>query len=409
MNAGSLDVAVRTGGRDAVTWYCYLLLGYLTYLLSIQGNILPFLREELGLSYRAASLHTSAIAVGILVVGLLGDRAVTRLGRRAMLMVSGLGAALATILLTLSPAAPASIASCFLIGLFGGFIPVMVPAILSDIFGSRRDIAFAESNAMSYAFAIMAPLLSGLAAWLGWSWRMPMLAGAAAGIVIVALYWRQPVPPTRATREATARPLPLAFWCYFVVLGRAVAVEFSILLWAPSYLETVVGLTPTAAATGTAAFFVAMLAGRVAGAPLFGLFPTRRLYLAAAAVTLVGFALYRGSPDATLAIAGLFVVGLGVALLFPLALSFGIGVAGEAADRGGARLMLAPGLAILLNPPIHRPADDPGAHGRRRRRLPRRRGRAPPDGPGRAALGGRPTSRHHRRRHRRRPSRRRRC
>ena len=63
----ALDAGVRPGGRDAVTWYSYLLLGYFTYVVSIQGNILPFLRDELDLSYRAVSLHTSAIAVGIIL------------------------------------------------------------------------------------------------------------------------------------------------------------------------------------------------------------------------------------------------------------------------------------------------------------------------------------------------------
>ena len=35
---------------------------------------MPFLQAEFALSYRAVSLHSSAIAVGIILVGLLGDR-----------------------------------------------------------------------------------------------------------------------------------------------------------------------------------------------------------------------------------------------------------------------------------------------------------------------------------------------
>ena len=51
-------------------------------------------------------------------------------------------------------------------------------------------------------------------------------------------------------------------------------------------------------------------------------------------------------------IAGLFIVGLGISLLFPLALSFAMGSAGAAADRASTRVMLAPGLAILVSPPL---------------------------------------------------------
>src|SRR5206468_12142657 len=83
--------------RDRAIWYCYLMLGMFTYLLNIQGNIIPFLKSELGLSYRAVGLHSSAIAVGMIVVGLFGDRATRRPGRRRILLLSGGGASTPTI------------------------------------------------------------------------------------------------------------------------------------------------------------------------------------------------------------------------------------------------------------------------------------------------------------------------
>src|SRR5215475_10845336 len=116
--------------RDRATWYCYLMLGMFTYLLNIQGNIIPFLKSELGLSYRAAGLHSSSIAVGMIVVGLFGDRVTRHLGRRRTLLLSGGGAAVGALLLSLSSAAWASIGSCALIGACGALIPSMVPAIL---------------------------------------------------------------------------------------------------------------------------------------------------------------------------------------------------------------------------------------------------------------------------------------
>ncbi len=209
-----------------------------------------------------------------------------------------------------------------------------------------------KSNAVSYAFAIMAPVLIGLCAWLGWDWRLAVLAGAAAGVAIVASFHRYPVPASRETPEEAAVPLPPAYWCYLVALGMSVAVEFSILLWAPAYLEKVLGLTASWAAIGTAAFFAGMLIGRVIGTALFHVVSIRRLFFATSALTLAGFALYWGVSDPRIAIVGLFVVGLGVASLFPLVLSFAIAAAGPAADRGSARVMLAPGLAVLTAPPL---------------------------------------------------------
>ncbi len=346
-------VAVRPSGRDAVTWYAYLLLGYYAFIVSLQGNILPFLREELGLTYRDVSLHTSAIAAGVMVVGFFGERAIRVLGRRRTLVAATVGSAAAMVALTLAPVVAVSLGACFLFGLIGALIPVIVQAVIADFEGQRRDVAIAESNAMACLFGTAAPIVTGMAVWLGSGWRMAVLAGVAAGLVTLASFRRLPIPEGGSARTAgDGGRLPFAYWCYWAVLGLGVAVEFAAILWAPAYLEQVVGLEPSAAAMAATAVFAGMLVGRVGGAALFRLFPIRRLFFAAAATVFVGFAAYRGSAEPIVAVGGLFVLGLGVALLFPLALSFAMTAAGPAAQRGSARILIASGLAIMLGPPL---------------------------------------------------------
>jgi MFS family permease len=96
-----------------------LTLGFFTYLLNIQGNILPFLKAELGLSYRAVSLHSSALAAGLIAVGLFGDRVIRRYGRRRAVRLGAAGISAGAVLLCLAPAAWASIGSCALMGRWG--------------------------------------------------------------------------------------------------------------------------------------------------------------------------------------------------------------------------------------------------------------------------------------------------
>lgn len=353
MNAATgLAVADQTMRRDAVTWYAYLLLAFFTYLVSIQGNIIPFLQADLGLSYREVSLHASAIAVGTITVGLFGDRLIRPFGRRLMLAVSAFGCAGGAILLCLAPAAWASVGACLAIGLFGAFIPAIVSAVLSDIHGPRRDIAYAESNALCYAFAIMAPLIAALAALMGWNWRLGLASGAAAGIAIALRFIRTPIPENQQPAKQGEARLPPAFWAYWAMLSFGVALEFAVLLWAPAYLEKVIGLSPPAAAIGAGGFFAAMLIGRTVGVRLFRMFSLRNLFFGAAITTLVGFVAYWGSSEPIVAIPGLFVVGLGIAMLFPLILSFAMAAAGSASDRAATRTMVGPGVALLLTPPL---------------------------------------------------------
>lgn len=54
--------------RRISTWYCWLLTGFYLYSVNLPGNVVPFLQAEFALSDCAVSLHSSAIAVGIILV-----------------------------------------------------------------------------------------------------------------------------------------------------------------------------------------------------------------------------------------------------------------------------------------------------------------------------------------------------
>jgi fucose permease len=347
--------AAAGGGlvRDRVTWYAYLALAYQTYVISMQGNILPFLKTELGLTYGEVSLHTSAVAVGAFVAGFGGEYVIRRLRRARTLTLSLCGAAIGALLLALAGAAWQSVAACLVIGLFSAFIPAMVNAILFDIHGPRRDLAYAESNAICYAFAIVVPLVTSLATAMHWNWRVAILLGVAVGLVIAVVFRRTPVPDNKRARESDGTPLPAAYWAYFTMLGLAVAIEFAAILWAPSYFEKVVGLSTPVAAAAASAFFAAVLIGRSSGAFIFRLFPRPAIYFGAAILVLVGFAAYWGGTRwPVVAVAGLFVIGLGVSNLFALIIGFAMDMAGAASDRASARAIVAPGVAILASPPL---------------------------------------------------------
>ena len=80
-------------------------------------------------------------------------------------------------------------------------------------------------------------------------------------------------------------------------------------------------------------------------------------------VTCLGFLIYWGLPLPPAAIVGLFVLGLGVALLYPLTLGLAMGAAGTRADTASARAALAGSFGILVTPALlGRLADKVGLH-----------------------------------------------
>jgi predicted MFS family arabinose efflux permease len=336
--------------RDSGTWASYLALALFSYFLNIQGNIIPFLRDELALSYREVSLHPAALAAGLIVCGLFGERVVAWCGRRGALVLGFVGTCGGALLLSLAQTATVSIAGCLLMGAPGGLVLVVVPAALAERHGADRSIALGEANAASYIASLTATVAMGLFTAIGLDWRNGLALGIELTAVALARHAGDPLPAARPHGERGAGRLPAAYWAYWATLSCVIALEYCTLLWSPEVLERVQGLSRASAATMAGAFSAAMLTGRLFAAPLLRRVGAPSLFFSSLALTLPGFLLYWGVRQPALSVAGLFVLGLGIALLYPLALGFAIGVAGKLGDAASARASLASGVAILSMP-----------------------------------------------------------
>jgi predicted MFS family arabinose efflux permease len=244
-------------------------------------------------------------------------------------------------------------------GALGGLLPAIVPAVLADLHGPRRAEAYAGQAIVAYVFGLAAPLLAGAAIWAELGWRAAVLFGAVAGIAILLAFRRMALPEV-AQNNATLAPaleegqekrtLPAAYWAYWALLVASCALEFCLLFWAPSYLERIAGFEPALAATAAAGFPLGMLIGRIALRTLVARVALRLLLIGALALTFAGFLIYWGVSWPPAAVAGAFVIGLGVAPLYPLVTDFAIGAAPKSRDLAAMRLAIAFGLALLLAP-----------------------------------------------------------
>jgi MFS family permease len=339
--------------RDRFTWLAYLMLGYYAYFQAATGPLMPFLRTELGLSYGLGGLHFSAFALGMITTGLTADRVTGRLGRCQIFWGGAAGMAAGAVLLTLGRHAAVTICGAAIMGLFGSLLLITIQASLSDRHGERRAIAFTESNVVASVCATLAPLCVGglQQAGIGWRGGLWLMVALAAGLAVAMHRESLPAPGVVTTgRRRAAGRLPAAYWAYWLVIVLCVAAEWCLAFWSADFLATAAGLPQGVAATAVGLFYLAMIIGRVIGSRLAWILPTGRLLLAALGVAALGFPLFWLARLPALNVAGLFVTGLGVANLYPLALSAATGAAAGQANTASARISLAAGLAILTAP-----------------------------------------------------------
>ena len=343
--------------RDRLTWLAYAMLAFFGYMQTSLGPLMPFLRDELGLSYTVTGLHLSAFALGMVLAGALGERFAARWGRVAVLWGGGVGMC-AGALIFISAHHPAlTIFAALLMGLPGTLVMAMVQVVLSARHGARRAVALTESNIGASFSAGLAPVMVGSLQRVGAGWRSALVVGVAAWGLLLAVFRRVPIPPVDPEPEAATGPapraLPLVFWAYWLVVFLGVSVEWCIVFWGADFLETSVGLSKVNASTLISVFFVAMVIGRAVGSRLSRTMPVGRLLPLALLVALVGFFPFWLAPVALINVAGMFVAGLGVANLFPLTLSAASGVVTpRQADAASSRITLAAGLAILVTPQV---------------------------------------------------------
>lgn len=344
--------------RGKLTWLAYLFLAIYGYFLNILGPITPFLKDELDLTYTVSSLHYTAFAVGILLIGLVGNLLIARIGRWPALWTGAAGLSLGAIFLLLGRSPVITIGAAFVMGFVGSLILVIVPSELADQHGDQRAVSISEANVMTSFVSAAAPLLVGWTAALPGGWRVALGIAAAAPILMRLGFGKggetlKPAPEAAPIEAAVPhKPLPALYWVYWAALVLGVAVEFCMVSWSADYLENGLDIAKVYAAQSVSLFLIALIFGRLAASRLVRRFAARRVVLASLLVAGVGFVLFWTASTALAGLVGLFITGLGTASLYPLILSLAIGTAGSDTVQASTRATLASGTAILALPLI---------------------------------------------------------
>jgi fucose permease len=228
----------------------------------------------------------------------------------------------------------------------------MIQSTLADEHGKNRAIALTESNIVASIFAALAPLVVGFGATTVVTWRIAVLLAGALWLAIFVASHNMTLPTTQTTHADTTaqKQLPRLFWWYWVVMFLCVALEWVIFFWAADFLEKIVGLSTEAASSILSVFLVAIIIGRIIGSRLAYRFAPQHLLWLAIGLISLGFPFFWLGQAQWVNIGGLFVVGLGIANLFPMGLSIASKVGESASDLASSRVSLAAGLAIFLLP-----------------------------------------------------------
>ncbi|NLF03527.1 MAG: MFS transporter [Actinomycetales bacterium] len=359
------------------------------FLYSFNPSV-PLLTADLGITRAQGGLHGTALAVGSVVAALMTPWLVRTYGRRATLMAGGFVVAAGIVGVLLGTSLAWTLPAMFVVSV-GANIAVSSAQVALAL--HHRGVASAvitEANGVGSSLGLLGPLAVGGAVAVGWGWRPAVAVTAVLAVVTAFLALRVKLPsretrvetvasaseagrgdstgPTTAPTPAPAAPAPstsarrwpgrsarlrpraLASWCFLGAILAGIGLENVTTYWSA---DLVIGQTgaPAGIATATTAGLVAgMSLIRFVVGPLSLRVRPAHLLTASFLVAIVGWAVLWTATVPAVALAGLFVAGLGYGAQYPLSISLLLRAAGAAVDKAQARATLAGGLAIGVLP-----------------------------------------------------------
>jgi fucose permease len=314
----------------------------------------PTVKQKFALSDAALGGALLAMAIGSVGALLLGGHLVARYGSRKVLIAGAIGFCLTLPLLLIAPALALLIA---LLTCFGACIGAMEVAANVEAFRVEERYGrpiMATFHALFSVGGLLGAAVAGLTLARGLP-GVAHMAGIALGLAALTAWGAPRMLPadadSRAAGSAIALPTGpllglgvLAFCC--------LVAEGAMADWSAVYLRDSLGTGPGFAATGYAAFSVAMAAGRLGGDNLrtrMRAVPLIRISGAFAAIGL-GLAVLIAQP--VVALIGFACVGLGLANIVPVLFAAAGRTPGVAVGTGVAAVASAGYFGFLVGPPV---------------------------------------------------------
>jgi len=305
----------------------YLAFSSIGFPDSLLGSAWPDIHMQLGVDLSYMGIVTMLVAGGTIVASLMSDRVTRRLGAGLTTALGVLVAAVAMFGFSTSGAFWMLCLWAIPYGLAGGSIDAALNNYVARHFGSRHMSWLHSCWGIG---AIISPYIMGYALTreLGWETGYFTVSMIQVGIAIILFtslpLWKKHSGVIPAAEErGKAMPLPeilrirgvplmlIAFFAYC-------AVEATTMHWASSYLWRHRGIPEDTAARFGALFFWGITAGRLIGGLIADKAGDRRMVRISITIMLTGIIMILLPVEADfLSLAGLVVLGLGCAAVYP--------------------------------------------------------------------------------------------
>jgi fucose permease len=295
-------------------------------VLTMLGAVLPSIIERFGLEKAQAGQLFLLMTIGIIAASLVFGPMVDRYGYRGILL-----AATAMVLaglqgIAFAPTLPSLRVSILMIGFGGGIVNGGTNALVADISGGERGSML---NLLGVFFGVGAVGVPFVLATLTGRFSQSALIATVGALVVVPFVViaasRFPMPkqpqgfPITAARGLLKDPLMLLM---AVILFLESGVELTVGGWISTFVKEVLGVEAEKALFILSLYWLGMMLTRLAVGRILQRASHIAVLYVCLTIALAGAALLLSTHSIAIGSAGVFLLGVGFAAMFPTVLGF---------------------------------------------------------------------------------------
>ena len=318
---------------------------------------IPDVQQALGLGPAGLAFALLGLPVGTLITLPFAGPLVGKIGPRTAILTGMVLYSVATCLPAFAPNPALLFVALMLAGSSLSFVELGLN-VQADLVEKSTGALIMTTSHGFWSVGIMSGSLigSGLA-WFGLEarWAIPLVAVLVLPLALLVAnalpLFAAEAPKAEGQRSAWALPSWALLGICFFVFGITMT-EGAMADWSAIFLRDALGVTGGAVGLGYSVFAFMVAAGRFGGDTLkknFGAVNTARI---CGTLALVGAALLYGAPNTPLALVGFGIIGLGVSVGFPLAVTAAAGLTDRPASANVATLSFVALLGFLVGPPV---------------------------------------------------------
>lgn len=295
----------------------------------LMGNLMPFLREQYGISYARAGVLLSLPSWGNLASIFITGYLPTYIGRRKTVLLTASWMTVAFALVTFGVGGAAALPLvCLMIGIARGGNTNFSNTMMSTLPGKKSAVGY---NLLHGAFAlgaVLAPLaLIACTAKNANGWRYMTAGIVALCLVQVLVYSRMRLPQENITKSIKSVDRSFLknknFWLGASILFFYISAEYAIVTWLVTYFKDTGVLSDQVSQMMSSLLWVVIFIGRMIGAVLVGKVSRKIILVVDGVGLLVFFLLVFFSRSELPIFIGIMGVGLFMATIYTYALAMG--------------------------------------------------------------------------------------